>query len=764
MNSIDVWNDLGNLYLKGNAINAAVDAYNKALDQGYQTAEIYNNLAGAYASQGNMNDSIPLYQKSIELLSDQKEKALVYTRLGDCYRRLADFDNAIAAFKTAIDIEPGNPALCVGLGEVQRDLEKLCGFDQEAETLASEEFQPLNAGETTSSSSFPGELLEVPEELTEETNLSSVAIDDLPAALGLDHSQVSAEMPVEAGDISEQIEAPLSNDFVSEVNEEVSVACITDDSQNLDGGDSREKAEGVRVTLLLTMGIMHWRNGNLEEADSILQSAIDGSVKIKNNWFEALSWHALALVKTALGDIEAAIHAYLQAVELAPDQISPWNNLGNLYGHLGCNDNAMAAFQKAIRQYPEDSTSWDGLGDIYTKLGRLEDAIAAYQLGNVFEKKAQGEDAITAYEKAFDFYHFTISSFEDEISRTQDDLEHLQAAEAFEADVQPLEDLGIAEPSPEILAASTPEMIDLDGGDPDDENFEASAPFEPVVAENIAESGSCQQIDEAEAGLTSFQDSMDEEIATSDGTVAEFGLPGDDEEGISLQSAQPAVEEMTVEPEISVEPAIALEDESLPPIISEEPVPVLDPEGIAGKIASYEAVVRENPKNDRAWDKLGNYYRITQRNGEAIHALQQAIALEPEKYVYYYQLGSLLAAEGKYEEAIGAIQKVIDLNPSFNFAHCALASYLRKMGRDDEAQEHIAIALPHMENEKEYDRACFESICGNIDKTLELLSIALEKKQTTLEFIRRDQDLDFVRQDSRYKIFETRFSQSVVEY
>jgi hypothetical protein len=86
------------------------------------------------------------------------------------------------------------------------------------------------------------------------------------------------------------------------------------------------------------------------------------------------------------------------------------------------------------------------------------------------------------------------------------------------------------------------------------------------------------------------------------------------------------------------------------------------------------------------------------------------------------------------------------------------------MGRDDEAQEHIAIALPHMENEKEYDRACFESICGNIDKTLELLSIALEKKQTTLEFIRRDQDLDFVRQDSRYKIFETRFSQSVVEY
>ena len=207
-------------------------------------------------------------------------------------------------------------------------------------------------------------------------------------------------------------------------------------------------------------------------------------------------------------------------------------------------------------------------------------------------------------------------------------------------------------------------------------------------------------------------------------------------------------------------------DDTLPPVITVEPehAPKADAEKIAGTIASYEVVVKQNPQNVRAWDSLGNLYRITQRNGDAIHAFERAVSLEPTKYVFHYQLGALYAAEGNYTDAIREIQKVVDLNPAFIFAHCALASYLRKIGQEEEAQEHIAIALPFMTKEKEYDRACFESIRGNVDGALELLTIALEKKQTTIEWIRRDLDLDFIRHDSRYEQLEARFSQSVVEY
>ena len=86
------------------------------------------------------------------------------------------------------------------------------------------------------------------------------------------------------------------------------------------------------------------------------------------------------------------------------------------------------------------------------------------------------------------------------------------------------------------------------------------------------------------------------------------------------------------------------------------------------------------------------------------------------------------------------------------------------VGKDDEAQRHIAIAAPFMKNEKEYDRACFESIRGNVNGALELLGVALEKKQTTIEWIQRDLDLDFIRQDPRYHMMTSKSSQSVVGY
>jgi tetratricopeptide (TPR) repeat protein len=172
---------------------------------------------------------------------------------------------------------------------------------------------------------------------------------------------------------------------------------------------------------------------------------------------------------------------------------------------------------------------------------------------------------------------------------------------------------------------------------------------------------------------------------------------------------------------------------------------------LASAIAAYKKVTEINPENDRAWDSLGNLYRASERYGDAVSAFEHAISLRPNKEVYHYHLGLVYAAEKNYEDAIGAFQKVIELNPEYTFAHCALAGYFRKLGKEAEAQEHIEKALPKMTSEKEYDRACFSAICGNTDEAIELLKIALEKKQTSLDWVRRDPDLDFIRDDQRFK-------------
>jgi len=56
-----------------------------------------------------------------------------------------------------------------------------------------------------------------------------------------------------------------------------------------------------------------------------------------------------------------------------------------------------------------------------------------------------------------------------------------------------------------------------------------------------------------------------------------------------------------------------------------------------------------------------------------------------------------------------------------------------------------------MENESEYNIGVFESVCGNADKAIQMLAIALVKKQTGLNKLQRDPNLDFIRNDPRFQ-------------
>jgi len=56
-----------------------------------------------------------------------------------------------------------------------------------------------------------------------------------------------------------------------------------------------------------------------------------------------------------------------------------------------------------------------------------------------------------------------------------------------------------------------------------------------------------------------------------------------------------------------------------------------------------------------------------------------------------------------------------------------------------------------MARESEYNRACFEAICGNVEEALALLKVALEKKQASLEWARGDPDFASIREDARFR-------------
>jgi tetratricopeptide (TPR) repeat protein len=106
-----VWNELGNVYFNRGAVEDAIIAYSKAIELDRLFAWPYSNLALAYVQKGSFAEAMLLYQRSIELFKNDKDKAISWNRLGNVYRRLNDYDNAIAAYQRADELDPDNSTI-----------------------------------------------------------------------------------------------------------------------------------------------------------------------------------------------------------------------------------------------------------------------------------------------------------------------------------------------------------------------------------------------------------------------------------------------------------------------------------------------------------------------------------------------------------------------------------------------------------------------------------------------------------------------------
>ena len=106
-----LWNELGSIYFNTGAYDEAINAFNKAIELDRSYGWSYNNLAALYSRQGRYKDAIPLYQKGLQFLGEPRDKALLWNRLGDAYRRLDEHDRAAAAYRKAMELDPDNVSL-----------------------------------------------------------------------------------------------------------------------------------------------------------------------------------------------------------------------------------------------------------------------------------------------------------------------------------------------------------------------------------------------------------------------------------------------------------------------------------------------------------------------------------------------------------------------------------------------------------------------------------------------------------------------------
>ena len=92
------------MFFKACSHREASDCYRKVVEMEPLNGMAHRNLAMSLTYQSRFAEAIPYYLRSTELLQDDKKKADNWNQLGNVYRRLNDYDKAIAAYRNAVQL------------------------------------------------------------------------------------------------------------------------------------------------------------------------------------------------------------------------------------------------------------------------------------------------------------------------------------------------------------------------------------------------------------------------------------------------------------------------------------------------------------------------------------------------------------------------------------------------------------------------------------------------------------------------------------
>ena len=106
-------NNLGNILLKQERVDEAIEHFNKALELDPGDAKAHNNLGLALVRQGRLDEAEPHYRKAVELNPGYFK---AHENLGAVYLRTMRLDAAIVSLKAALQIQPSEAKVLNDLG------------------------------------------------------------------------------------------------------------------------------------------------------------------------------------------------------------------------------------------------------------------------------------------------------------------------------------------------------------------------------------------------------------------------------------------------------------------------------------------------------------------------------------------------------------------------------------------------------------------------------------------------------------------------
>jgi tetratricopeptide (TPR) repeat protein len=428
------WYELGNLYFREKDYEKAVEAYNKAIEFAPQSGWAYNNLALTLVSQGKYAEALPLYQKGVDLIDADKDKAIVWNRIGNVYRKLNEYDLAVQSFHRADELDAENAGFRDELDDVPESTVPVqSNPDQDLEQKSTENLNPIQLILSESQAEDKA--------LAEADNLPDiVALSDANAAefssseeITQNVEQVTLESAIAQDENAEdknglEIVGQPDNDDAAENNlsvdqpdqelignQQTSTAIVRESNETY-----TEIPETVAVTTTDTTKVVIRAeetnvetseeeddlsvagsevNENVADESSVMKVELDIEDETESNDSNAAEQSAYEVflkenqdfVVKSEGEPEDSMPEALQEpaafvdssgdlqIEMDTKNAHVWNELGNIYFNTGAYDDAIVAYSKAIQLDRCFAWPYSNLALTYVQKGRFTEAILLYQ-------------------------------------------------------------------------------------------------------------------------------------------------------------------------------------------------------------------------------------------------------------------------------------------------------------------------------------------------------------------------------------------------
>jgi protein O-GlcNAc transferase len=295
---------------------------------------VWNILAAGHHAAGRLDDAISAYRQAIDI---EPAYADAFNNMGNAFKDKGQIADAISAYQRAIELNPRYAEAFFNMGIAFKSLGNL-----NDEISAYREAIAINPA-------FPEALNNMGNALKDQGQIDGAisayrqAIEIKPLYLDAYHNLGVALN--EKGLLDEAISA---YQHVIEVNPAYASAHYN-------------------------LGIAFKAMGNLEDAVLAYQRAIDAKQSYSDAYFN------LGNTLQELGRNEEAIVAYQRALEIEPTYAEAYNNMGNRLKGLGQLDEAISAYRRALDMKPAYAEAYNNLANALKDQGKLDEAIEGYR-------------------------------------------------------------------------------------------------------------------------------------------------------------------------------------------------------------------------------------------------------------------------------------------------------------------------------------------------------------------------------------------------